>query len=101
MSRLSQKEQYDLIDQGADFYMVLGTDWDLGEARHMFETLYLDQALEHFNDGVERSKQNADKWHYPSLHWELIYCSDWERCPDTGDWCNPTHALIDDWVVGQ
>tara|TARA_Y100001938_G_scaffold67186_1_gene93254 strand:- start:748 stop:1053 length:306 start_codon:yes stop_codon:yes gene_type:complete len=101
MNRLSQQQQYDQIDQGADFYMVRGIDWDLGESPHVLETLYLDEALAYFNEGVEKSKRNADPWHHPNIHWELVHCTDWERCPNTGDWVNPTHETIDEWVVGQ
>ena len=100
-NRLTRKEQWKAIDEGADFYHVRAIDWDRGESVHDYETLYLDEALEYFNEGVEKSKRNADQWHHPNLHWEVDYCTDWERCPDTGDWVNPDHEGIASWTLAQ
>mgnify|MGYP003150173775 CR=1 FL=1 len=95
--RLTHKRQLKVIDTGADFYQVRGIDWESGESPHDYETLYLDEALAYFNEGVEKSKRNADQWHHPDLHWVVTHCTNWQRCPDTGDWVNPRTTTVAHW----
>ena len=100
-NKKTTEEQYEDMDNGADFFQVTAKDYKTGEWPWIYETLYLDEAQAYMSEGIKKSIERAGYWYFPELEWSITWCYDWQKCPETGDWIRPKEDCIAGWTNGE